>query len=35
VKIGLIGAGNMDGALARGWGDPLLATHDGSGRDVE
>jgi pyrroline-5-carboxylate reductase len=34
VKIGLIGAGNMGGALARGWGDPLLATDCGSGRDV-
>jgi len=24
VKIGLIGAGNMAGALARGWGEPVL-----------
>jgi pyrroline-5-carboxylate reductase len=32
VKIGLIGAGNMAGALARGWGEPVLATDNGSGR---
>jgi pyrroline-5-carboxylate reductase len=30
--IGIIGAGNMAGALARGWGDPVLATDSGSGR---
>jgi pyrroline-5-carboxylate reductase len=24
MKLGLIGAGNMAGALARGWGDPVL-----------
>ncbi|MFL5847112.1 MAG: pyrroline-5-carboxylate reductase family protein [Solirubrobacteraceae bacterium] len=32
MKIGLIGAGNMAGALARGWGEPVLATDGGSGR---
>jgi pyrroline-5-carboxylate reductase len=32
VQIGLIGAGNMAGALARGWGEPVLATDAGSGR---
>ncbi|MCW2990702.1 MAG: Pyrroline-5-carboxylate reductase [Solirubrobacterales bacterium] len=32
MQIGLIGAGNMAGALARGWGDPVLATDGGSGR---
>jgi pyrroline-5-carboxylate reductase len=26
VKLGLIGAGNMAGALARGWGEPVLVT---------
>ena len=30
--MGLIGAGNMASALARGWGDPVLATDSGSGR---
>ena len=30
--IGVIGAGNMGGALARGWGEPVLATDSGSGR---
>jgi pyrroline-5-carboxylate reductase len=30
--IGIVGAGNMAGALARGWGDPVLATDGGSGR---
>lgn len=30
--LGIIGAGNMAGALARGWGDPILATDGGSGR---
>ena len=29
---GLIGAGNMAAALARGWGDPVLATDSGSGK---
>jgi pyrroline-5-carboxylate reductase len=32
VQIGLIGAGNMASALARGWGEPVLATDSGSGR---
>jgi len=30
--IGFVGAGNMATALARGWGDPVLATDSGSGR---
>ena len=30
--IGIIGAGNMGRALARGWGEPVLATDGGSGR---
>lgn len=30
--LGIIGAGNMAGALARGWGEPILATDGGSGR---
>lgn len=30
--IGIIGTGNMGGALARGWGEPVLATDAGSGR---
>jgi pyrroline-5-carboxylate reductase len=30
--IGLIGAGNMARALARGWGEPVLLTDAGSGR---
>lgn len=32
MTIGIIGAGNMASALARGWGEPLLATDGGSGR---
>jgi pyrroline-5-carboxylate reductase len=32
MQIGLVGAGNMAGALARGWGDPVLCTDAGSGR---
>src|SRR5947208_15008480 len=32
MQVGLIGAGNMARALARGWGDPVLATDGGSGR---
>ena len=32
MKIGLIGAGNMARALARGWGDPVLCSDSGSGR---
>lgn len=30
--LGIVGAGNMAGALARGWGEPVLATDSGSGR---
>ena len=32
MRVGFIGAGNMAAALARGWGDPVLATDAGSGR---
>jgi pyrroline-5-carboxylate reductase len=32
MRVGFIGSGNMAGALARGWGDPVLATDSGSGR---
>jgi pyrroline-5-carboxylate reductase len=32
VKVGLIGAGNMARAMARGWGDPVLCSDSGSGR---
>jgi pyrroline-5-carboxylate reductase len=32
VRIGLIGAGNMARAMARGWGEPVLAADHGSGR---
>jgi len=32
MQVGLIGAGNMARALARGWGEPVLATDGGSGR---
>lgn len=32
MKIGLIGAGNMAQAIARGWGQPVLCTDSGSGR---
>jgi pyrroline-5-carboxylate reductase len=32
MRIGFIGAGNMAGALARGWGEPVLASDHGSGR---
>jgi pyrroline-5-carboxylate reductase len=32
VKVGLIGAGNMARAMARGWGDPVLCSDNGSGR---
>ena len=34
MKVGLIGAGNMAAALARGWGEPVLATDSGSGKAV-
>jgi pyrroline-5-carboxylate reductase len=33
--IGIIGAGNMGSALARGWGEPVLATDSGSGRAAQ
>lgn len=32
MKVGLIGAGNMARALARGWGDAVLCSDGGSGR---
>ena len=32
MRVGLIGAGNMARALARGWGDPVLVSDGGSGR---
>ncbi len=32
MKVGLIGAGNMARALARGWGDPVICSDSGSGR---
>jgi pyrroline-5-carboxylate reductase len=32
MRVGFIGSGNMARALARGWGDPVLATDSGSGR---
>lgn len=35
MQVGLIGAGNMARALARGWGDPVLCSDSGSGRAQE
>jgi pyrroline-5-carboxylate reductase len=35
MQVGLIGAGNMARALARGWGDPVLCSDSGSGRAAE
>jgi pyrroline-5-carboxylate reductase len=35
MQVGLIGAGNMARALARGWGDPVLCSDNGSGRARE
>jgi pyrroline-5-carboxylate reductase len=35
TRLGLIGSGNMARALARGWGEPVLATDSGSGRAAE
>lgn len=35
MHVGLIGAGNMARALARGWGDPVLCSDGGSGRARE
>ncbi len=32
MTIGIVGAGNMAAALARGWGDPILVSDHGSGR---
>jgi pyrroline-5-carboxylate reductase len=32
MRVGLIGAGNMARAMARGWGDPVLVSDSGSGR---
>ena len=32
MQVGLIGAGNMARALARGWGEPVLCSDSGSGR---
>src|SRR5437660_10289031 len=32
MQVGLIGAGSMARALARGWGDPVLVSDSGSGR---
>ncbi|MBV9717096.1 MAG: pyrroline-5-carboxylate reductase [Solirubrobacterales bacterium] len=32
MKVGLIGAGNMARALARGWAEPVLCSDSGSGR---
>jgi pyrroline-5-carboxylate reductase len=32
MQVGLIGAGNMARALARGWGDPVVVSDAGSGR---
>jgi pyrroline-5-carboxylate reductase len=35
MLVGLIGAGNMARAIARGWGDPVLVCDGGSGRAAE
>src|SRR5205823_3712639 len=32
MVVGLVGSGNMARAMARGWGEPVLATDAGSGR---
>jgi pyrroline-5-carboxylate reductase len=32
MHVGLIGAGNMARAIARGWGEPVLCSDSGSGR---
>src|SRR5580692_3407970 len=32
MQVGLIGAGNMARAIARGWGEPVLCSDSGSGR---
>jgi hypothetical protein len=31
MQVWLIGVGNMARAMARGWGDPVLASDSGSG----
>lgn len=35
MRIGLIGAGNMARALARGWAEPVVCSDGGSGRAAE
>jgi pyrroline-5-carboxylate reductase len=35
MRVGLIGAGNMARAMARGWGGPVLCSDAGSGRANE
>jgi pyrroline-5-carboxylate reductase len=35
MRIGLIGAGNMAHAMARGWGEPVICSDGGSGRAQE
>ena len=35
MQVGLIGAGNMARAMARGWGDPVICSDGGSGRATE
>ena len=35
MRVGLIGAGNMARALARGWGEPVLVSDGGSGRALQ
>lgn len=32
MRVGLVGAGNMARAMARGWGEPVLCSDQGSGR---
>jgi pyrroline-5-carboxylate reductase len=32
MRVGIIGAGNMARAMARGWGDPVFCSDGGSGR---
>ncbi|HEY2655594.1 MAG TPA: NAD(P)-binding domain-containing protein, partial [Solirubrobacteraceae bacterium] len=32
MRVGLVGAGNMAKAMARGWGEPVLCSDSGSGR---
>lgn len=32
MQVGLVGAGNMARAIARGWGEPVLCSDSGSGR---